>query len=49
MQLPQKIDSKGLLFICSPNNPTGNVFALQTIRLIANNFDGIVVVDEALY
>lgn len=42
-----KINSKGLLFICSPNNPTGNVFALSTIKEIADCFDGLVVVDEA--
>ena len=43
----KQIDSKGLLFICSPNNPTGNVYALETIAEIASNFKGLVVVDEA--
>ena len=38
---------RGLLFICSPNNPTGNTFALTTIKEIADNFPGIVVIDEA--
>ena len=41
------IDSKGLLFICSPNNPTGNLFSLESIRDIASSFSGLVVVDEA--
>lgn len=41
------IDSKGLLFICSPNNPTGNIYSLETIAAIANDFKGLVVVDEA--
>ncbi len=36
-----------LLFICSPNNPTGNAFAPETIAGIARNFSGITVVDEA--
>ena len=41
------IDSKGLLFICSPNNPTGNVYSLARIKEIASKFKGVVVVDEA--
>src|SRR5215213_8036429 len=36
-----------LLFICSPNNPTGNAFAKAEILRLAKNFGGIVVVDEA--
>ncbi len=36
-----------MLFICSPNNPTGNAFDLATIETICTLFDGIVVVDEA--
>ena len=36
-----------LLFICSPNNPTGNSFAKVDISTLARNFSGIVVVDEA--
>jgi histidinol-phosphate aminotransferase len=36
-----------LLFVCSPNNPTGNAFAKDEIADLAKNFDGIVVVDEA--
>jgi histidinol-phosphate aminotransferase len=34
-----------LIFICSPNNPTGN--NLDNIEIIAENFNGIVVIDEA--
>lgn len=40
-------ESKGLLFICSPNNPTGNSFSLESIEAIATSFQGLVVVDEA--
>ena len=36
-----------LLFICSPNNPTGNAFSRQDIELVVREFPGIVVVDEA--
>ncbi|MCH5597763.1 histidinol-phosphate transaminase [Niabella ginsengisoli] len=36
-----------LIFICSPNNPTGNSITRQDIEIILNNFDGIVVIDEA--
>lgn len=36
-----------LIWICSPNNPTGNSFPDSTIQKILSTFDGIVVVDEA--
>jgi len=36
-----------LLFICSPNNPTGNQFDSQDLKKIIRNFDGIVILDEA--
>ncbi|MFA6924028.1 MAG: histidinol-phosphate transaminase [Bacteroidales bacterium] len=36
-----------LIFICSPNNPTGNCFRKEDIIKICKNFDGIVVLDEA--
>lgn len=36
-----------LLFICSPNNPTGNNIDLEKIKTLLKIFDGIVVVDEA--
>lgn len=36
-----------ILFICNPNNPTGNQQAKGTIIQLIENFDGIVVVDEA--
>ncbi|MGN6531372.1 MAG: histidinol-phosphate transaminase [Ginsengibacter sp.] len=36
-----------LLFICSPNNPTGNDLNRMDIELLLNNFPGIVMVDEA--
>ncbi len=36
-----------IIWICSPNNPTGNSIYYQDIEAILNNFDGIVVADEA--
>lgn len=36
-----------LIFICSPNNPTGNSINRPDIEIILNNLDGIVVLDEA--
>jgi histidinol-phosphate aminotransferase len=36
-----------LLFICSPNNPTGNNMNRADIELLLNNFPGIVIIDEA--
>lgn len=36
-----------LLFICSPNNPTGNCFNQDNILSLIKGFDGIVVLDEA--
>lgn len=36
-----------LLFICSPNNPTGNNMNRADIELLLNNFPGIVMIDEA--
>lgn len=40
-------DHTKLIFICSPNNPSGNSITRQHIEIILNNFDGIVVIDEA--
>jgi histidinol-phosphate aminotransferase len=40
-------DNTKLIFICSPNNPTGNLMRRETILKLAETFDGIVVVDEA--
>lgn len=36
-----------LIFLCSPNNPTGNSLEREDIETILTHFDGIVVVDEA--
>ncbi|MFC5408069.1 histidinol-phosphate transaminase [Larkinella bovis] len=36
-----------LLFVCSPNNPTGNLIDRKSILTLLENFSGLVVVDEA--
>lgn len=36
-----------IIWICSPNNPTGNSMDRGSIEIILNNFDGLVVIDEA--
>lgn len=36
-----------LLFLCSPNNPSGNAFAVSDLLRVAEAFRGITVVDEA--
>ena len=36
-----------LIFICSPNNPTGNCLNVESIQNILSEFSGVVVLDEA--
>ncbi|MFH0897131.1 MAG: histidinol-phosphate transaminase [Candidatus Bathyarchaeota archaeon] len=45
--LLSKMPRGGLCFICSPNNPTGNQFEPSLVRKIAEEFEGVIVVDEA--
>ena len=40
-------DNTKIIWICSPNNPTGNSLDRIDIETILNHFNGIVVVDEA--
>ena len=40
-------DNTKLMFVCSPNNPTGNAFPVAQILSLADRFDGMLVVDEA--
>ena len=47
-EILKTIDSKTkLLFICTPNNPTGNSFSTKKIEELLNSFNGLVVIDEA--
>jgi histidinol-phosphate aminotransferase len=36
-----------IIWLCSPNNPTGNSLNREDVEMILNNFDGLVVIDEA--
>ncbi len=36
-----------VIFLCTPNNPTGNDLQPEEINKVINGFDGIVVIDEA--
>lgn len=40
-------ENSKVLFICSPNNPTANVFNISKVEKLLSNFNGIVVIDEA--
>jgi histidinol-phosphate aminotransferase len=47
-ELENAIDANTkLVFFCSPNNPTGNNMDREDIEMVLNNFDGLVVIDEA--
>ncbi|MBI9041991.1 histidinol-phosphate transaminase [Lutibacter sp.] len=36
-----------ILFLCSPNNPTGNSFSNEAVEVLLTTFKGLVVLDEA--
>ena len=40
-------DHTKMIFLCSPNNPTGNSLQREDIEIILNNYFGLVVIDEA--
>ncbi|WP_136468688.1 histidinol-phosphate transaminase [Flagellimonas onchidii] len=44
----EAVDTKSkIMFICSPNNPTGNAFSKRNIEALLKAFNGLVVIDEA--
>ena len=46
--LEQAVDGNTrIVWLCSPNNPTGNCLDRTDIETVLNNFDGLVVIDEA--
>ena len=48
LNVTEIVNSKAkILFLPSPNSPTGNIFSADGIRFILNNFSGLVVLDEA--
>lgn len=40
-------DHTKIIFLCSPNNPTGNSLNREDLEIILNNYFGLVVIDEA--
>ncbi|TDD94915.1 histidinol-phosphate transaminase [Flavobacterium cellulosilyticum] len=40
-------DNTKIIFLCSPNNPTGNSFSEESVVKLLHNFKGLVVIDEA--
>lgn len=40
-------DNTKIIFLCSPNNPTGNSFSEESVRKLLENCKGLVVIDEA--
>lgn len=42
-----KDESLKIIFICTPNNPVGNLVPCEILSLICNSFKGLVVLDEA--
>jgi histidinol-phosphate aminotransferase len=40
-------DCTKIIFLCSPNNPTGNSLDRQAVDILLNNYFGLVVIDEA--
>ncbi|WP_203295698.1 histidinol-phosphate transaminase [Luteirhabdus pelagi] len=45
--LQQQSKTTKLLFLCSPNNPTGTIISQENMVRLLNGFSGIVVLDEA--
>lgn len=45
--LNRATDNTKLLFLCSPNNPTGNLIERAKAEQLINEFSGIIVLDEA--
>lgn len=48
-ELDQHLNDENLkvIFLCSPNNPTGNLMRQEDIDYVLDNFKGIVILDEA--
>ncbi len=46
-QILEAAGKGGVVFICSPNNPTGNQFRTDDLEQLYDTFPGLIVVDEA--
>ena len=44
----EKVDENTkMIFLCSPNNPTGEIIKRESILEIVNSFNGLIIIDEA--
>lgn len=43
----EEAESSGVIFLCSPNNPTGNQFQKHEVLRLCEEFSGLLVIDEA--
>ena len=47
-EILKKVDEHTkMIFLCSPNNPTGNTFSEENVLALLHDFNGLVVIDEA--
>jgi histidinol-phosphate aminotransferase len=47
-QILEAVDANSkMLFLCSPNNPTGNCFSVETVEKLLIKFKGLIILDEA--
>ncbi|MDD5026183.1 MAG: histidinol-phosphate transaminase [Candidatus Peribacteraceae bacterium] len=46
-KLKAKFERADVLFLCSPNNPTGTIFPESLLQWVIEEFSGLVVIDEA--
>lgn len=46
-KIKKNIGAVKIIFLCSPNNPTGNLITKKEIQKITESFKGIIVIDEA--
>ena len=47
-QILDAVDEQSkILFLCSPNNPSGNSFSVEKVEELLQKFKGLVVIDEA--
>ena len=45
--LDQVTECTKIIFLCSPNNPSGNLLDIAAVKSVLQNFNGLVVLDEA--
>lgn len=45
--LKESDNNTRIIFICSPNNPTGNMAPAGEVQKLVNQFEGLIIIDEA--